>query len=144
MKILLTGGSGFIGTWILIKLSLKNNIICLDHGRHYPELQSIINDNIELVEGDITALAHATKELVGTITSLFLTSKNLSATSSADVPEFNVIAYLIPTYLAKLFSNFSMFEPRVNIPDFKQFLISFRMPSRSSSLKKGLALGIST
>jgi len=54
MKILLTGGSGFIGTWLLIKLSLKNSIICLDHGRHYPELQSIINDNIELVEGDIT------------------------------------------------------------------------------------------
>jgi len=54
MRILLTGGGGFIGTCLLIKLSLKHNIICLDHGRRYPELQSKINDNVELVKGDIT------------------------------------------------------------------------------------------
>jgi len=54
MRILITGGGGFIGSYLLIKLSTKHNIICLDHGKRYSELQDIINDNVELVEGDIT------------------------------------------------------------------------------------------
>lgn len=54
MRILITGGGGFIGSHLLIKLSTKHNIICLDHGKRYPELQDIKNDNVELVEGDIS------------------------------------------------------------------------------------------
>ncbi len=54
MRILITGGGGFIGSYLLYKLSAKHSIICLDHGKRYPELRDIINDNVELVEGDIT------------------------------------------------------------------------------------------
>jgi len=53
MRILLTGGGGLVGARLLIDLTLKHNVICLDHGRHYPELQSIIKDNVEFIKGDI-------------------------------------------------------------------------------------------
>jgi len=53
MRILLTGGGGFLGSYLLTKLSLQHHIVCLGHGRQYPELQSIIKDNVEFIDGDI-------------------------------------------------------------------------------------------
>jgi UDP-glucose 4-epimerase len=54
MNILITGGGGFIGSGLLIGLSDKHKIICLDHGRRYPILQTLLRDNVRLIEGDIT------------------------------------------------------------------------------------------
>lgn len=54
MRILITGGGGYLGSGLLVGLSHKHKIICLDHGRRYPLLKTIIKDNVRLIEGDIT------------------------------------------------------------------------------------------
>ena len=53
MKILITGGGGFLGSALLEKLSLNHQITCLDRGRRYNVLKKEINQNIKLVKGDI-------------------------------------------------------------------------------------------
>lgn len=54
MKILVTGGGGFIGSTLLVRLAHEYKIICLDHGRKYPQHQALLRDNVRLVKGDIT------------------------------------------------------------------------------------------
>lgn len=54
MKILVTGGGGFIGSALLVRLRREYKIICLDHGRKYSQLQALVQDNVRLVKGDIT------------------------------------------------------------------------------------------
>ncbi len=53
MKILITGGSGFIGSFLLLTLQKKYEITVLDRGSTYPELKKIIPKNINLVKGDV-------------------------------------------------------------------------------------------
>lgn len=57
MKILITGGGGFIGSALIKALSKENDIICLDHGRHYKILKKAIPHPINWVKGDITDIA---------------------------------------------------------------------------------------
>jgi nucleoside-diphosphate-sugar epimerase len=54
MKLLITGGGGYLGSGLLVGLPNKYNIICLDYGPRYPLLKKIIKDNVKLIEGDIT------------------------------------------------------------------------------------------
>lgn len=53
MKIFVVGGGGFIGGALLVNLPYKYKLICLDHGQRYPKLQTLIKDNVRLIEGDI-------------------------------------------------------------------------------------------
>lgn len=53
MRLLVTGGGGFIGSALLLKISDTVKVISLDHGRNYAELQGAIGNNVQLVKGDI-------------------------------------------------------------------------------------------
>ena len=54
LKILVTGGGGFIGSFLVQQLSRKHEIIILDHGNRYKILKKKIKKNVEFVLGDIT------------------------------------------------------------------------------------------
>ena len=54
MKILMTGGGGFIGSALSVSLAPEHKIICLDHGRKYSQLRTLVGDNVKLIKGDIT------------------------------------------------------------------------------------------
>jgi UDP-glucuronate decarboxylase len=58
MKILVTGGAGFLGSHLCEKLlSLKHEVICADNfytGSHKNLLQLLENDNFELIRHDVT------------------------------------------------------------------------------------------
>ena len=53
IKILLTGGGGFIGSAFLVKSPQNLNIISLDFGDNYQKLKNKMNINIKFVKGDI-------------------------------------------------------------------------------------------
>ena len=54
LKILVTGGGGFIGSFLAQQLSRKHKIIILDHGNRYKILKKKIKKNVEFVIGDVT------------------------------------------------------------------------------------------
>lgn len=54
MRILVTGGGGFIGSSFLVNLPYEHKIVCLDHGRKYSKLQKLVRDNVKLIKGDVT------------------------------------------------------------------------------------------
>lgn len=54
MKILITGGGGFIGSFLAEQLSKNHNVVVLDHGKRYRILKKKIKKNIEFVIGDIS------------------------------------------------------------------------------------------
>jgi len=54
MKILITGAGGFIGSTLLSSLPKDYEIICLGHSTNYDKLREFIDDNVKLVEGEIT------------------------------------------------------------------------------------------
>ena len=54
LKILVTGGGGFIGSFLVQQLSRKHKIIILDHGNRYKILKKKIKKNVEFVIGDVT------------------------------------------------------------------------------------------
>ena len=49
LKILVTGGGGFIGSFLAQQLSRKHKIINLDHGNRYKILKKKIKKNVEFV-----------------------------------------------------------------------------------------------
>lgn len=53
MKILVTGGGGFVGGALISQMPLRNKVISVDHGRNYPYLSRIIKNNVILKKGDI-------------------------------------------------------------------------------------------
>lgn len=53
MKILVTGGGGYIGSSLILELSKSHEIISLDHGRHYSELSRLADSGVVLKKGDI-------------------------------------------------------------------------------------------
>jgi nucleoside-diphosphate-sugar epimerase len=53
MKILITGGGGYIGSALLLRLQKEHDIASLDHGRHYDKLSGMVNERVSLVRGDI-------------------------------------------------------------------------------------------
>ena len=52
MKILVTGGGGFLGSILIEKLKHDHHIICLDHGRNYRLLDKYFGKKVTLVKGD--------------------------------------------------------------------------------------------
>ena len=54
MKILITGGGGYIGSYIINNLPEKYDIICLDHGKKYSQFNKPAKKNVTFIKGDIT------------------------------------------------------------------------------------------
>ena len=54
MKILITGGGGYIGSYIINNLPKKYDIICLDHGKKYSQFNKSVKKNVTFIKGDIT------------------------------------------------------------------------------------------
>ena len=65
MKIFMTGGGGYIGSSLLRSLSEENEIVCIDHGRHYGTLRSLLGKNVKLIEGDIMDRSLVGKNMKG-------------------------------------------------------------------------------
>ena len=53
MKILITGGGGYLGSYLINNLPNTYDIICLDHGKQYSQFNKL-NNNITFIKGDIT------------------------------------------------------------------------------------------
>lgn len=54
LNILITGGGGFIGSYLVQHLSKDHKLIVLDHGKRYGTIRKKIKKNVEFVKGDIT------------------------------------------------------------------------------------------
>ena len=54
MKLLITGGGGFVGSSLIVRLPKNYEIICLGHAKNYNELKKHVGENVKLVEGEIT------------------------------------------------------------------------------------------
>ena len=54
MKILITGGGGYIGSYIINNLPKKYDIICLDHGKKYSQFNKSVKNNVTFIKGDVT------------------------------------------------------------------------------------------
>src|SRR3989338_11537435 len=78
-----------------------------------------ISQSIGVPPAKMAALAVATKVFVGTITSLFLTFKNLRQISRALEHELVASANFVPVYLANFSSNILVYGPKINLPDLK-------------------------
>jgi len=49
MKILITGGGGYIGSYIINNLPKKYAIICLDHGKKYSQFDESVKNNVTFI-----------------------------------------------------------------------------------------------
>ena len=49
-KILITGGGGFIGSFLLNQLSVNHKLISIDHGSRYKILEKKLSENVKGVE----------------------------------------------------------------------------------------------
>jgi len=54
LNILITGGGGFIGSYLVQHLSKEHKIIVLDHGKRFGVIRKKASKNVEFVKGDIT------------------------------------------------------------------------------------------
>lgn len=54
MRILITGGGGFLGSTLSEKLKSGYDIVCLDHGRNYNFLDKYFDKKVTLVKGDVS------------------------------------------------------------------------------------------
>ena len=54
MKLLVTGGGGFIGSALVSSLPPEHEIICIDHGRFFPKFKGMIGENVRLVKGEVS------------------------------------------------------------------------------------------
>ena len=54
MKILITGGGGFLGSAVADKLKSSYDISCLDHGKNYQFLNKYFNNKVKLIKGEVS------------------------------------------------------------------------------------------
>lgn len=54
-RILITGGGGFIGSWLIEKFCKNNSVTCFDNGRRdaFQYLDPSIKENVRFIKGDI-------------------------------------------------------------------------------------------
>ncbi len=52
MRVLVTGGGGFLGSTLVARLAGAHHVASLDHGRHYAELRTRLGGGIRWVKGD--------------------------------------------------------------------------------------------
>lgn len=52
MKILVTGGGGFLGSRVIQTLIPSHDVVCLDHGKNYKFLDSYFKRKVKLIKGD--------------------------------------------------------------------------------------------
>ena len=68
MIILITGGGGYIGSFIINYLPEKYDIICLDHGKKYSQFNKPAKKNVTFIKGDLTDSKLLEKIVVATST----------------------------------------------------------------------------
>jgi len=52
MKVLVSGGGGFIGGALITKMPLKHSVVSVDHGRNYPYLRKVAGNNVLFKKGN--------------------------------------------------------------------------------------------
>ncbi len=65
MKILVTGGGGFLGSVVVRALAGRHEVVSLDHGRHYDALKKKIPMGVDWKRGDILDEAAVAEALQG-------------------------------------------------------------------------------
>ena len=53
MKILITGGGGYLGSALCVALAGSYHVVCFDHGRRYSGLRKLLSGKCDLIVGDM-------------------------------------------------------------------------------------------
>ena len=99
MKVLVTGGAGFIGSHLIDELSKENDVVVLDNFSN--SLREPLNftkkDNIKLIEGDIVDF-ELVKSIVKDVDYVFHLAAHLGVEKSVKEPLLNLATNVIGTF----------------------------------------------
>jgi len=65
MKILITGGAGFIGSSLILQLQDRYDIVCLGRSPSFSKLKKLVNKNVTFVKCDVSDEAAVSKQVKG-------------------------------------------------------------------------------